>query len=95
MRSFSPGRYGDSKYLRMPSAPSGSMRHDSSIQNSSSSHTCPSPTASCACHVRSKCFPCFSSATRSTGWRKPIQRAACVSWLMRSWRSEACPIGST
>ena len=39
--------------------------------------------------------PASRSATRSTGWRKPIQRAAWVSWLMRSWRSEAWPIGST
>src|SRR2546430_4502829 len=31
-------------------------------------------------------FPCFSNATRSIGWRKPIQRAACVSWLIKSYR---------
>src|SRR2546427_11237002 len=38
-RSFRPGRYGDSKYFRIPSEPSGSIFHESSIQNSSSSLT--------------------------------------------------------
>ena len=32
---------GNYLHLRMPNEPSGSMRHDSAIQNSSSSHTCP------------------------------------------------------
>ena len=92
---FSPGRAGDSKYLRMPSAPSGSIRHDSSIQNSSSSQHLADAGGGWASYVVANRFPSRSSATRSTGWRKPIQRAAWVSWLIRSWRSEPWPIGST
>ncbi len=79
----------------MPRAPSGSIRQDSSIQNSSSSQISPTPAAAWASHVVAKRRPARSIATRSTGWRKPIQRAAWVSWLMRSWRSEPWPIGST
>ena len=86
-----PGRYGDSKYCRMPSPPSGSIAHDKSTQNSVSSHTCPGFDS----YVRLTCLPSRSCATRITGWRKASHWPACVSWLIRSCRSEACPIGRT
>ena len=34
-------------------------------------------------------LPSRSIATRRTGWRKAIHCPACVSWLIRSWRSRA------
>jgi hypothetical protein len=49
----------------MPSDPSGSIRHDSSIQNSFSSHTSPGLT----CRVSVIVSPSRSRAARSTGWR--------------------------
>jgi hypothetical protein len=52
----------------MPSEPSGSIRHDSSIQNSFSSHTSPGLTSRVSVTVS----PSRSRAARSTGWRKPI-----------------------
>ena len=51
----------------MPSEPSGSIRQDSSIQNSFSSHTSPGLT----CRVSVMVSPSRSRAARSTGWRKP------------------------
>ena len=74
-----------------PSEPSGSMRTDSSIQNSFSSQTSPG----FASHVQRTFLPIRSIATRRTGWRKPSHWPGCVSWLIRSCRSPACPIGST
>ena len=52
----------------MPSRPSGSIRHESSIQNSFSSQTSPGLTA----RVSSIVSPDRSRAARRTGWRKPI-----------------------
>jgi hypothetical protein len=67
------------------------MRQDSSTQSSFSSQTSPG----LASQVYFTGLPSFSMATRRTGWRKPIHWPAWVSWLIRSWRSPAWPIGST
>ena len=53
---FSPGRYGDSKNLRMPERSVGSIFHESAIQNSASSHTSPGFASCVACDG----LPCFS-----------------------------------
>ena len=51
----------------MPSEPSGSIRQDSSNQNSFSSHTSPGLDSRESETIR----PIFSMATRVTGCRKP------------------------
>ena len=55
-------------------APSGSIRHDSSIQSSFSSHTSPGFTS----RVSATGWPSRAFASRSTGWRKPSH---CASWV--------------
>ena len=85
------GSFGLWKCSRIPRRPSGSISQDRSIQNSASSQTSPG----FASQVRRTGAPARSIATRRTGWRKPIHCPACVSWLMMSWRSAECPIGST
>ena len=87
----SPARYGDSKKRRIPSEPSGSISQERSIQSSVSSQTWPG----FASHVRETFLPARSKATRRIGWRKAIHCPACVSWLIRSCRSEPWPIGKT
>ena len=69
------GSFGDWNHRLIPSAPSGSIFHDKSIQNSDSSHTSPG----LASWVRSTRRPSLSAATRNTGWRKPSQEEAWVS----------------
>ena len=73
--TFSPGRYFDSKCRRMPSEPSGSIRQESSIQNSFSSQTSPGFDS----RVSATGCPSRSIATRRTGWRKPSHLEECVS----------------
>jgi hypothetical protein len=55
-------------------APSGSIRHERSIQSSFSSHTSPGFTSL----VSETAWPSRAFASRSTGWRKPIH---CASWV--------------